>query len=98
MGQLLQGLPSITDAVDPTVADLNTLPVNHFFGKDEVGRIELVSDDLLVFVTDRNRTIDFFLPRVVFKQLDSIIEQWNLSPFIPFRFPSQPVEGRAPRF
>ena len=98
MGQLLQGLPSITDAVDPAVTDLTTLPVNHFFGKDEVGRIELVSDDLLVFVTDRNRTIDFFLPRQVFKQFDSIIEQRNLSTFITFLFPSQPVEGRAPRF
>ena len=94
-GQLLQCLPSITDAVDPTVADLTTLPVNHFFRKDEVGRIEIVSDDLPPFVTDRNRTIDFLLPWQVFKQFDSIIEQRNLSPFIPFRFPSQPVEGRA---
>ena len=55
------------DAVDPTVADLTTFPVNHFFGKDEVGGIEIISDDLLVFVTDRNRTINFLLPRQVFK-------------------------------
>ena len=84
------------DAVDPTVADLTTFPVNHFYGKDEVGGIEIISDDPFVFVTDRNRTIDFLLPRQVFKQFDSIIEQRNLSPFIPFRLPSQSVEGRAP--
>ena len=72
------------DAVDPTVADLTTLPVNHFFGKDEVGRIDLVPDDHTVFAAVRNRTIDFLSPRQVFKQFDSIIEQRNLSAFIPF--------------
>ena len=55
-------------------------------------------DDLIVFVTVKNRTIDFLSPRQVFKQFDSIIEQRNLSLFIPFRFPSKPVEGGAQRF
>ena len=86
------------DAVDPTVADLTAFPVNHFFGKDEVGGIEVISDDPFVFVTDRNRTLDFLSPRQVFKQFDSIIEQRNLSAFIPFRFPSKPIQGRAQRF
>ena len=61
MGQLLQGLPSITDAVDPTVADLTTFPVNHFYGKDEVGGIEIVSDDLLVFVLYL-QNVDYYVP------------------------------------
>ena len=74
MGQLLQGLPSIMDAVYPTLAYFTTLPVNHFYGKDKVGGIEIISDDLLVFVTDRNRTINFLLPRQAFKQFDSLIE------------------------
>ena len=56
------------DAVDPTVADLTAFPVNHFFGKYEVGGIEIVSNDLLVFAAVRNRTVDFLSPRQVFKQ------------------------------
>ena len=67
MGQFLQGLPSIADAVDPTITDPTTLPVNHFFRKDEVSRVEFVSDDLIVFVTDRNCAIYFLLLRQALK-------------------------------
>ena len=65
------------DAGAPTVADLTTLPVNHFFGKDEVGRIDLVPDDHTVFAAVRNRTIDFLLPMPL---LEPVIKA-----FFPFK-------------
>ena len=43
--------------VGPIITDLTTLTVYHYFGKDKVGGIDIVSDDLLVFVTDRNRIL-----------------------------------------